>query len=372
MTHQAFAHPGDHRWETRFLVVIVAVLTVFGLVSVYSAATFGAGAFREALKQLAAALAGAVVLLVAARVDYRKWNGAAWWLLGATVVLLAALLLPGVPVINGSRRWIKLAGIGFQPSELARFSIVVWAATIAAKKGEAIRQFKKGVLPVLLVAGFVATLVLVEPNLSIAMIIGLLSGVVLFAAGARIGQFLLIGVVAVFMTVGAIRAVPYRFVRAKCWLGLATDCATGSGYQLDQATKGFASGRLLGAGFGEGQLKLDYLPYATNDFLFSTIGEEWGFLGVLFVLGLFGLFCWLGLRIARTAPDPFGQYLATGLTASIGLTALMHVAVNVGLMPTTGVTLPFMSAGRSSLLVTLLSVGVVVSVGRMRGRAGPS
>ena len=208
MTHQAFAHPGDHRWETRFLVVIVAVLTVFGLVSVYSAATFGAGAFREALKQLAAALAGAVVLLVAARVDYRKWNGAAWWLLGVTVVLLAALLLPGVPVINGSRRWIKLAGIGFQPSELARFSIVVWAATIAAKKGEAIRQFKKGVLPVLLVAGFVATLVLVEPNLSIAMIIGLLSGVVLFAAGARIGQFLLIGVVAVFMTVGAIRAVP--------------------------------------------------------------------------------------------------------------------------------------------------------------------
>ncbi len=371
MTHSAFAHPGDHRWETRLLVVIVAVLTVFGLVSVYSAATFKSGAFLEALKQVSAAAAGGVALLIAARVDYRKWNGAAWWLLGATVVLLVALLLPGAAVINGSRRWIRLAGVGFQPSELARFSVVVWAAMIAAKKGDSIRQFKKGVLPVLVVTGFVAVLVLVEPNLSIATIIGLLGGVVLFTAGARIGQFLLVTVVAVFLAVGAIMAVPYRFTRAKCWLGLATDCATGTNYQLDQATKGFASGRLLGAGFGEGQLKLEYLPYATNDFLFSTVGEEWGFLGVLFVLGLFGLFCWLGFRIARTAPDLFGQYLATGLTASVGLTALMHIAVNVGLMPTTGVTLPFMSAGRSSLMVTLVSVGLVVSVGRMRGRTGP-
>ena len=353
------------------MVVIVAILTVFGLVSVYSAATFNTGAFREVLKQLSAAGVGAVALLIAARVDYRKWNGAAWWLFGATVVLLIVLLLPGAAVINGSRRWIRLAGVGFQPSELARFSIVVWAATIAAKKGETIRQFKKGVLPVLVMTGLVAGLVLVEPNLSIAIIIGLLSGVVLFTAGARIGQFLLMGVGAVFLAVGSIMAVPYRFTRAKCWLGLAADCATGTNYQLDQATKGFASGRLLGAGFAKGQLKLDYLPYASNDFLFATVGEEWGFLGVLFVLGLFGLFCWLGFRIARTAPDPFGQYLATGLTASVGLTALMHVAVNVGLMPTTGVTLPFMSAGRSSLVVTLLSVGVVVSVGRMRGRAGP-
>ncbi len=371
MTRPSFDHPADHRWETRLIVVLVAVLTVFGLVSVYSAATFQAGAFREALKQLIAAGAGGIALVVAAGIDYRRWTRVAWWLLGLTVVLLVALLLPGAAVINGSRRWINVAGVGFQPSELARFSIVVWAAMFAAQKGDTIRQFKMGVLPVLLVTGFVALLVLVEPNLSIATIIGLLGGVVLFTAGARIGQFLLVTVVAVFLAVGSVMAVPYRFTRAKCWLGLATDCATGTNYQLDQATKGFASGRLLGAGFGEGQLKLEYLPYATNDFLFSTIGEEWGFLGVLFVLALFVAFCWLGFRIARTAPDPFGQYLATGLTASVGLTALMHMAVNVGLMPTTGVTLPFMSAGRSSLLVTLVSVGVILSVGRMRGRAGP-
>lgn len=373
MTGVPIEHPAEVRWETRLLGVVTAVLTVFGLACIYSAASFDQQVNGEMLRQISAAALGVVALLVASRIDYQRWRAWAWPLLGVTIFLLVLVLLPGLGAINrklnGAHRWLHLPGGSFQPSELARFAIVVWTSMIAAKKGEQIRDFKKGIVPVLVVTGFVSLLVLVEPNLSMATVIALLGGVVLFTAGAKIGQFLLLGVVVLFLGVGAIMTKPYRWQRAKCFVGLASNCEAQTDFQLQQATKGFASGRVLGAGYGEGQLKLKYLPEASSDFLFSTVGEEWGFLGVLFVVGLFGVTCWLGFRIAQTAPDPFGQYLATGLTASIGLTALMHMAVNMGLMPTTGLALPFMSSGRSSLMVTLLGVGVLISVGRMRGRA---
>jgi cell division protein FtsW len=150
------------------------------------------------------------------------------------------------------------------------------------------------------------------------------------------------------------------------------DGTTDAGFQIHQSLMGIGSGQLLGLGFGEGRQKLGYLPYAYSDFLFSTIAEEWGFAGVLVVVALFSLFCWLGFRVARTATDPFGQYLAVGLTATIGLTAFMHMAVSLGLMPTTGLTLPFMSYGRSSQVISLLGTGILINIGRLRGspRAG--
>lgn len=376
MTDRSTARqPADFRWETRLLAVVVAILTVFGIASVYSAASFQSNAIREVLKQLSAAFVGGLGMLVASRIDYRRWRQGAWVLLFVTVVLLLICVVPGTealaPRTNGARRWLRLPGGTFQPSELARFAIVVWAAALAAKKGERIRDFKKGMLPILVITGLVSLLVLLEPNLSMATVVALLGAVVLFTAGARIGQFMLLGVAAVFLAVAAIQAEPYRFARVRCFLGLAGKCEGTTGWQVGQATIGFASGRLVGVGFGEGQLKLNYLPEAPSDFLFATIGEEWGFLGVTVVVSLFAAFCWLGFRIAKTAPDPFGQFLATGLTASVGLTALMHMAVNTNLMPTTGLGLPFLSAGRSNLLVTLVAAGVLISVGRMRGRPLP-
>ncbi len=363
----------EQRWETRLLAVLAAVLTVFGVASVYSAAAFQDDALREVIKQLGAAGVGGVLLLVAARVDYQVWRRAAWPLVLVTLVALVVLILPGTeavaPRINGARRWLRVAGYSLQPSEGARFAIVVWAAMLAAKKGEGIRKFKTGMLPVLLVTGVVALLILLQPNLSMATVVALLGGVVLFAAGARIGQFMVLGVAAVFVLVAAIQAMPYRFVRVQCFLGLAGDCG-GTDWQVEQAMLGFASGRVLGAGFGQGQLKLHYLPYASSDFLFATIGEEWGLVGVIAVILLFAAFCWTGFRIARSAAEPFGQYLAVGLTSGVGFTALMHMAVNMNLMPTTGITLPFMTAGRSSLLVTLLTVGVLISIGRRRAPIG--
>jgi cell division protein FtsW len=198
-----------------------------------------------------------------------------------------------------------------------------------------------------------------------AVLVMLIGCVVLFTAGAKIGHFMLLGVAGLFAAISLIWAEPYRLTRLRCFL---EPCGAGN-FQLDQALLGFGSGGALGTGFGQGQLKLHYLPYAYSDFLFSTIGEEWGFLGVVVVVSLFGVFAWLGFRIAKTARDSFGQYLATGLTATVALAALLHMAVTLGLMPTTGLAFPFLSYGRSGLVIALVSVGVLVNIGRARGKS---
>ena len=361
--------PGELRWETRLLTVVTAVLTVFGIASLYAAAAMEDRPFDLFVKQLAGAGMGAVALLIVSRVDYHRWRSLAWPLLLVALAALVVVVLPFTrsiaPSINGARRWIQLGSANFQPTELARFAIVVWTAMLAAKKGEAVRGFKKGVLPFLLVIGLMSFLILIEPNLSMATLVALLGGVVLFTAGAKIGHFLLLGVAALFGGLSLIWAEPYRLQRLKCFL---EPCEGGGDWQLQQALLGFGSGGPLGVGYGHGQLKMNYLPYAHSDFLGATIGEEWGFLGVVVISLLFFIFCWLGFRIAKTAPDPFGQYLAAGLTASVALAALLHGAVNLGLMPTTGLALPFMSSGLSALLVALFSVGVLVNIGRSRGR----
>ncbi|HJR34782.1 MAG TPA: putative peptidoglycan glycosyltransferase FtsW [Gemmatimonadales bacterium] len=361
--------PGELRWETRWLTVVTAVLPVFGIASLYAAAAMEDRPFDLFAKQLAGAGLGAMALLIVSRVDYHRWRTLAWPLLLLALAALVVVVLPFTgsiaPSINGARRWLDLGPASFQPSELARFAIVVWTAMLAAKKGDAVRGFKKGVLPFLLIIGVMSFLILIEPNLSMATLVALLGGVVLFTAGAKIGHFLLLGVAALFGGLSLIWAEPYRLQRLKCFL---EPCEGGGDWQLQQALLGFGSGGPLGVGYGHGQLKMNYLPYAHSDFLGATIGEEWGFLGVLVISLLFFIFCWLGFRIAKTAPDPFGQYLATGLTASVALAALLHGAVNLGLMPTTGLALPFMSSGLSALLVALFSVGVLVNIGRSRGR----
>jgi cell division protein FtsW len=287
------------------------------------------------------------------------------------VALLLVPLLPFThaisPTINGARRWVDAGPINFQPSELARLAVVIWCAMLASKKGEQVREFKKGVLPFMVILGLVAALIGLEPNLSMATLVALLGGIVLFASGAKIGHFLILGAVAVILVFHRIADAQYRLARVHTFLNPGQGNLEG-GFQIHQSLVGIGSGRFLGVGFGQGQQKLGYLPYAYSDFLFSTIGEEWGFFGVLLVVALFALFCWLGFRIARTAADPFGQYLAVGLTATVGLTAFMHMAVSLGLMPTTGLTLPFMSYGRSSQVISLAGTGILISIGRLRWR----
>jgi cell division protein FtsW len=364
----------DVRWETRLLVLVAAILVVFGLTAVYGASSLltiagGQVGSSFALKQALGAAVGGIVAALLARSDYRRWRRAAWPVLAAVALLLLLPLLPFThaiaPSINGARRWVNLGFVTVQPSELAKFGVVLWTAMLAAKKGERIRTFQYGLLPFIVVLTPVIALIFLEPNLSMALLVALLAGVVLFTAGARIGHFLALGLAATPVLFGAVASAQYRLARVVTFLnpGSAPSEAT---WQVHQSLVGIGAGRLLGVGLGQGQQKLGYLTYAYSDFIFSTIGEEWGFLGIFGMLVLFGTFVWLGFRIARSASDPFGQLLAVGLTGLIGITAALHIGVSLALLPATGITLPFISYGRSSLFVALVATGVLVSVGRAR------
>ncbi len=372
----------DTRWETRGLALVAAILVVVGLTAVYGASSLltipgGAGQVGSsfALRQALGAAVGGIVAALLARTDYRAWRRAAWPVLAVATVLLLIPLLPFThriaPNINGARRWVDLGFVTAQPSELAKFAVVVWTAMLAAKKGERIRTFQHGILPFLIVLAPLVALIFFEPNLSMAVLVALLAGVVLFTAGARVGHFLALAVVATPLLFGAIASAQYRLARVVTFLNPGSAPAEAT-WQVHQSLVGIGAGRLFGVGLGQGQQKLGYLPYAYSDFIFSTIGEEWGFLGVLALLVLFGTFLWLGFRIARSAGDLFGQLLAAGLASLIGITAALHVGVSLALLPTTGITLPFISYGRSSLFMALVATGVLISVGQGRRASQPA
>lgn len=374
MTSPTFATPVN--WEGRLLAAVTAALAVFGVAAVYGASSIlavqqGHAGSYYALRQLLGAVAGGMLLVVAARVDYHLWQRLAWPMILAALVVLMIPYVPGLraiaPELNGARRWIRAGPVQLQPSEFAKFAIVAWAAALAAKKGDLVREFKRGVLPFLVVVGPVCGLILFQPNLSTATLGAILLGVVLFTAGAKIGHFLLLLLAAIPIAWHELTQVQYRLARVLTFLSTGTD-ASETSWQIKQSLIGMGAGRAFGVGFGQGLQKLGYLPLAFSDFIFSTIGEEWGFVGVTVIVVLFALYVWMGLRIARRAPDRFGMLLASGVTAMIGVTAFLHMAVTVALVPTTGLPLPFVSYGRSALLVSLFATGVVVNVGRQAAR----
>lgn len=356
----------EHLWERRLLAVVTALLVVFGLASVAGAAEVGP-AF--AVRQAVGAAIGALGLLAVARIPHATWHHLAYPALVAVSVLLVLVLLPfthGIaPEINGARRWIVVGWVTVQPSELAKLAVVVWAASFAARKGERMRQLKLGLGPFFLVLAPVLLLISAEPHLSMTVLIGLLAAIVLFTAGAKLGHLIMLGAAGIVAVYQGILSESYRVARLAAFLNPEQVPADAS-EQIRQSLVGIGAGRLLGVGFGQGQQKLGYLPYSYSDFIFSTIGEEWGFVGVTALVLLFAAYVWLALRIARTAPDAFGRYLATGLGAMVGLTAFLHIAVNLALLPTTGLTLPFIAYGRSSLVVALGATGLLFSIARGR------
>lgn len=376
MRRRGTALPAGVEWQRRLLGTVAAVLAIFGVAAVFGASGIyavesGQPASYYALRQLIGVVVGGLGLAVAARIDYRLWRRLAWPMMLAILVVLLLPYIPGLraltPEINGARRWLRVGPVRVQPSEFAKFAVIAWCAMLAARKGETLREFKRGILPFLVVVGPVCALILFQPNLSTATLVALLAGAVMFTAGAKIGHFLLLIIAAIPLAFRELTQVQYRLARVTAFFSAGPD-VTQTNWQIEQSLVGMGAGGLIGVGVGEGLQKLGYLPLAYSDFIFSTIGEEWGFLGVTFVVTLYALYVWMGVLIARRAPDPFGMYLATGITAMIGITAVLHMAVSLALVPTTGLPLPFVSYGRSALLTSLFATGVLINIGRQGAR----
>ncbi len=362
--------------ESRALVALTAVALCFGLVEMYSASSFIARSEElpghyYALKQLRAAAAGIVLAAVISRLDYRRFRLWAWPMLIGVGLMLVVVILPGTeaiaPRINGARRWLDL-GMSFQPSELAKLVLIVWTAMLAVKKEDKLHSMSRGLVPFLMVWVPIALLIFLEPNLSAALLVVLLSALVLFAGGARIGHFIVLGLIAVPVVWAKVQDAGYRMKRIAAFLDPGND-TQGVAYQINQSLIAIGSGGVGGVGFGNSRQKFGFLPEAHNDFLFSMIAEEWGLVGVLFVVAVFAGFLVLGYRIAARAPDRFGYLVALGMTNLIVVTAFLHMGVAMALLPTTGFTLPFMSYGGSALLTYFAAVGVLLSVARARGTA---
>jgi cell division protein FtsW len=353
------------------VVLLVLLMFCFGLVELYSASTFmaqseGLPPHFYAVRQLLGVVPGVGLALLLSRTDYRRLERFAWPLLSLTVVMLLIVILPGTegiaPRVNGARRWLRV-GVAFQPSELAKIALIVWTAALAVKKQERLHSLRKGLLPFLVVWGVVLLPVVLQPNFSAALLLALLGALVLFAGGARIGHFILLGLVAIPVVWKQIEGASYRMERIIGFLNREGN-TDGVSYQIHQSLIAVGSGGIAGVGFGESRQKFGFLPEPHNDFLFSMIGEEWGLIGVVFTVALYLSFAVVGFRIARRAPDLFGYLLAVGMTNLIVVSALLHMGVALALLPTTGVILPFMSYGRSGLLICFSAVGILLAVAR--------
>ena len=365
------------RWkmgvEARALVLLTAGLLAFGLAVLYSASAMVAieadlGSAFYLFRQLTGLAVGVVAFAIAAKMDAERWSKLAWPLMAVTILLLVVVVLPFTmsiaPRINGSRRF--LFGGSLQPSELGKLAVIMWTAMLLVKKGDQMRRLTKGLLPFLIVIGVLDVLVVLEPDLSVAMMYTLVMGIILFAGGVRIGHFVALGILAIPVLWHEMEKLQYVMLRMSTFLdpGKAPDVS----YQLKQSLIAVGSGGALGRGFGEGRQSLGFVPFGYNDFIASNIGEEWGFVGLLLLTAAFAVYAWLGFRIARSARSPFLQLVALGLTVTVVITAFLHIGVVVGLLPTTGLTLPFISYGRSNLVLSLFMTGVLVNIGSSKER----
>jgi cell division protein FtsW len=360
--------------EYHLLVLVTLALVAFGLVMVYSAssarALLGSDDPAYYLKRQALyAVAGLVALVLLSRTDYRRLRHAAGPLLLASFVLLVAVLAVGTAV-NGARRWIPLGTLTFQPSELAKLALALWIAGLLARR-PAPQTLADLVRPIGLVVGAACALILVEPDLGSALAIVIMVAAILLVAGTPVRTLATGSGVAGMLVLAAIWFEPYRRARIFSFIDPWHD-PQGAGFQSVQAMIALGSGGIFGVGLGESVQKIYYLPEASTDMIFAIVGEELGLVGVLAVIGAFALFAYAGLNIALHCHDPFGKRLAAGLTALVCGQAAVNVSAVMGLAPLTGVPLPFVSYGGSSLVVGLASVGILLNIAVNHGVAAVS
>ncbi len=354
------------------LLAAVFALCAIGLVMVTSASSFTAvSRYGDAAyflkRQAVAGVVGIACMMAMLRLNYMTLRRWAYPILGGVLILLILVNIPGIGTkAGGARRWIRLPFFSLQPTELAKVAVAIYLACSLAKKRDKIKSFSVGFLPHCFVTGIVALLVIIQPDLGSTLALAFILGVLLFAAGTRMSYLLLSGLLAAPVIVWQIVSKSYRMDRIRAFLD-PWAYKEEEGYQIAESLLAIGSGGVGGLGLGEGRQKMLYLPEAHTDFIFSIIGEELGLIGAVAVILLFAVVIWRGFKIAFNAPDAFGTYLALGLTALLAFQSIGNMCVAMGLMPTKGMTLPFISYGGTSLVMNLLAVGILLSISEGRG-----
>jgi cell division protein FtsW len=351
------------------LAITVAVLNLAGVVMVLSASSVASltdygSPWYFFLRELLWSVIGVVAFVFAIRFDYHRLRHLVRPLLIVSGLLLVAVLLPGVGVyVAGSRRWIGTGMFRFQPTELAKLALLVYAADLASRRASEIGDWRRVVKPVVVVLAAFGFLVMREPDLGSALVLVLIVASILVAAGTRPRHLATLGMLGISAVTVLAIAEPYRRARLLTFLHPFAD-TTNAGYQISQSLIAIGSGGLTGVGLGAGRAKWNFLPNAHTDFIFAIIGEELGLVGCLLIIALFIAFALLGIRVALRAPDRFGALLAAGITVGIVGQAIVNIGAVVGLLPITGIPLPFVSFGGTALVTTMFAAGVLGNIAR--------
>jgi cell division protein FtsW len=349
------------------VIGLVATLCVVGLVMVGSASpiislNLYGSSWAILIRQVMWMGLGIVAFYVLSRVDYRKWRTIRIPLLLGTLVLLLVVLVPGIGVTaGGSSRWVGFGQFRIQPSELMKLALAVFAADLLTRRVGQVRQAKKVVVPILGVLGVSSILILKQPDMGTALVLACIAFGVMFMGGVPMKPIVkVLGAFAILATIVGL-ADPYRRDRILSFINPGAH-QSGSGYQVWQSLIGLGSGHVTGLGLGGGRQKWGLLPNAHTDFIFSVLGEELGLVGAVVVLGLFFALAWYGLRVAALAPDRFGSLMAVAITTWITSQAVINIGAVVGVLPVTGIPLPFISFGGSSLVINLAAVGILMNI----------
>jgi cell division protein FtsW len=359
------------------LLSLTVILTCFGILMVFSASSATAAIkFDDPLwftkRQIIFAVLGLSAMLVLMNVPYEKLKK--WFIPYYFTIVAALVVVLFREPLNGARSWLQIGSFGIQPSEFAKLGVILYLAALISKKGDKIRDFKRGLLPVMIIVGFTTGLIIAQPDFGSAIVLVLCSAFLILAGGANLKHLFLLGttgVVSLAATVGIYLLIAenpgYRFARFTTFLDPWSDY-WGSGWQIVHSLYAFGHGGLTGAGFGKSIQKLHYLPEAHNDFIFAIIGEELGLIGAGLFLLVYIVFIWRIIAISLRAPDTFGMLVGIGVAVMLAVQALINMGGVTNAIPMTGVTLPLISSGGSSLLTTLASLGIVLSISRESNR----
>lgn len=352
------------------LLFITFALVVFGLVALSSVSVVASQEnFRESYhyfkhQLLYGVMTGLVMWLIVQKIDYRFWKKISILLLFLSIILLFLVFIPKIGYnYGGASRWINIGYLSVQPSEIAKLTFIIYLAVWLSSKKKEIQSFAYGLLPFLLITGIIGVLIIFQPDVGTLGVIALTAMAIFFSAGAKIQHILLIIFIGLSGLYALIKTAPYRMDRFIVFLHPEID-PKGIGYQINQALLAMGSGGIIGAGLGHSRQKYNFLPEPIGDSIFALIGEEIGFIGSIFLISLFLLFIFRGLKIAKNSPDKFGKLLAVGITFGIGIQAFINIAGISGLIPLTGITLPFISYGGSSMIITLIGAGILLNISK--------